>query len=116
MENTFEIVRILVARGSDGQSHAYALTLERLVVVDETLVLRIEASIQRTRSFILVTDTATVDITSENLCMLISGRLWTEPARGYREASKFAQAYPPSMQGWSCSNKIDPPSLSLLPG
>jgi hypothetical protein len=88
------VVRMLVAQGSDGQTHSYALTRDRRVVADKVSVKRIEVSLQHARTLLLVTDTVTIAITSENLCMLISGRLWTEPTRGFREARRFAHAYP----------------------
>lgn len=89
------IVRLLVAKGGDGQTHTYALTVERLVIVDKVSVRLIEASPRQAQSFRLVTDTGAIEITGEDLCMLISGRLWTEPVQGRREASRFARTYPP---------------------
>jgi hypothetical protein len=88
------LVRLLVARGSDGQTHDYALTADGSVVVDRLIVRRIEASTQHARSFLLITDTGVTSITSEHLCMLASGRVWTDPAQGDREAGSFARAYP----------------------
>lgn len=89
------VIRVLVAKGSDGQPHTYALAVDGLLLVDKASVRRIEASTQHAPSFLLVTDTGAIDITSEDLCMLISGRLWTEPTQGHRKVSRFVQTYSP---------------------
>ena len=95
-DNELTIARLLVAKGPDGQTQEYALTVEGLVAVDKINVRRMEVA--QHMEFTLFTDAGTTGITSEHLCMLVSGRLWTEPAQGYREARRFSQGYPASVK------------------
>ena len=88
------VVRMLVIKSNGGQTHSYALARDGLVLVDQARVRRIEASTQDAQSFMLITDAGGIDITCESLCMLISGRLWTEPVQREREVSKFIHKYP----------------------
>ncbi|MBA2680388.1 MAG: hypothetical protein H0U76_18565 [Ktedonobacteraceae bacterium] len=89
------VIRLLVAKASDGRTHDYALDVNGLILVDKATVRRIEVSPLHAQSFSLVTDSGTAEMTSADLYRLISGHIWTEPARAHREACRFARQYHP---------------------
>lgn len=95
-KNGPEVVRVLVARGNDGQAHHYALTVDGLIVVDAVSVRGIETSTEHADTFVLVTDAGMIDITSEHLWMIVSGRVWTEPTLAYQKASQWVRHSQPS--------------------
>jgi hypothetical protein len=90
------LMRLLCATGPDGQPHHYGLTPDEMLIVDGLLVVRIEPPSKRGAPFQLVTESdGVVDITSDHLWSVVSGRIWTRPRFAYQKAVVYARRYDP---------------------